>query len=67
VEVWANQVQAQCRELKLLSFDLDSLCINVLLNGLPDRFASFVDSICKAEENPSIEDIKIEVLRVNAG
>jgi hypothetical protein len=67
VEAWVNQVQALYRVRKLLSFDLDSLCINVLLNGLPDRFASFVDSICKAEENPSIEDIKIEIIRVNAG
>ncbi|GFZ52390.1 hypothetical protein JCM24511_10163 [Saitozyma sp. JCM 24511] len=67
VEVCVYHVQALYRELKLLSFDLDSLCINVLLNGLPDRFASFVDSIWKAEENPSIEDIKIEILRVNAG
>jgi hypothetical protein len=48
VEAWVNQVQAQYRELKLLSSDLETLCINVILNGLPDRFASFVDSICKA-------------------
>jgi hypothetical protein len=53
VEAWVNQVQAQYRDLKLLSFDLDSLCINVLLNRLPNRFASFVDSIWKDEENPS--------------
>jgi hypothetical protein len=66
VEAWVNQVQAQYRELKLLSSDLETLCINVLLNGLPDRFASFVDSIWKAEENPSIEGIKIEILRVYA-
>ena len=67
VEAWVNQVQAQYRELKLLKFDLDALCINVLLNGLPDRFGSFVDSIWTAEKNPSIEDIKISILRVNAG
>ncbi|RSH95808.1 hypothetical protein EHS25_000900 [Saitozyma podzolica] len=41
--------------------------VNVLLNGLPDRFGSFVDSIWTAEKNPSIEDIKISILRVNAG
>jgi hypothetical protein len=67
VEAWVNQVQAQYRELKLLKFDLDALCINVLLNGLPDRFGSFVGSIWTAEKNPSIEDIKISILRVNAG
>ncbi|GFZ52314.1 hypothetical protein JCM24511_10087 [Saitozyma sp. JCM 24511] len=67
VEAWVNQVQAQYRELKLLKFDLDALCINVLLNGLPDRFGSFVDSIWTAEKNPSVEDTKISILRVNAG
>ncbi|GFZ44308.1 hypothetical protein JCM24511_02030 [Saitozyma sp. JCM 24511] len=67
VEAWVNQVQAQYRELKLLKLDLDALCINVLLNGLPDRFGSFVDSIWTAEKYPSIEDIKISILRVNAG
>jgi hypothetical protein len=38
-----------------------------LLNCLPDRFGSFVDSIWTAEKDPSIEDIKISILRVNAG
>jgi hypothetical protein len=53
VEAWVNHVQAQNRDLKLLSLDLDSLCINVLLNRLPNRFASFVDSIWNDMENPS--------------
>lgn len=29
VEAWVNGEQAQYRELKLLSFDLDALCVNV--------------------------------------
>ncbi|GFZ51759.1 hypothetical protein JCM24511_09527 [Saitozyma sp. JCM 24511] len=58
VEAWA-----QYRELKLIKFDLDALCINVLLNGLPDRFGSFVDSSWTGEKNPSIEDIKVSILR----
>ena len=36
VEAWMNEVQAQYRELKLLSFDLDALCVNVMLNGSPE-------------------------------
>lgn len=45
VEAWVNEVQAQYsyRELKLLSFDLDAVCVNVMPNDLPERFASFVD------------------------
>ena len=36
VEAWVNEVQAQYRELKLLSFDFDALCVNVMLNGSPE-------------------------------
>jgi len=67
VEAWVNEVQAQYRELKLLSFDFDALCVNVMLNGLPERFASFVDGVWTASENPSIEDVRVAVLRINAG
>jgi hypothetical protein len=42
---WVDQVKAQHRELKSLKFDLDALCVNVLLNGLPDRFSSYVDNV----------------------
>ncbi len=38
-------IQAQYREFKLLTFDLDALCANVLLNGLPKQFATFVDGV----------------------
>jgi hypothetical protein len=43
VNAWVNEIKAQYRELKSLNFDLDSLCVNVLLNGLPERFQAFVD------------------------
>lgn len=46
------------RELKLLSFDLDAVCVNVMPNDLPERFASFVDG-----HNPSIEDVRVAALR----
>jgi len=67
VEAWVNEVQAQYRELKLLSFDLDALCVNVMLNGLPERFASFLDGVWTSSENPSIEDVRVAALRINAG
>ena len=67
VEAWVNGVLAQHRELKLLRFDLDLLCVNVLLNGLPERFGSYVDQVWTANENPSIEDIRVAILRINAG
>jgi hypothetical protein len=35
---WVNEVKAQHRELKSLNFDLDALCVNVLLNDFPSRF-----------------------------
>jgi len=50
VESWANEVQAQCSEPKLLSFDLDALCVYVMLNGLPEQFESFVDGVWTASE-----------------
>ena len=54
VEVWVNEVQAQYRELKLLSFDLDALCVNVMLNGLPERFTSFVDGVWTAARTQAL-------------
>jgi hypothetical protein len=38
-----------------------------VLNGLPERFASFVDGVWTASENPSIEDVRVAVLTINAG
>ncbi|RXK34623.1 hypothetical protein M231_08121 [Tremella mesenterica] len=67
VEEWVNKVLAQYRDLKVLSYDLNQLCGNVLLNGLPDRFSSFIDGIWKEDDTPSVENIKIKILRVSAG
>lgn len=67
VEGWVNTVLAQHRELKLVRFDLDALCVNVLLNGLPERFSSYVDQVWTANANPTIEEIRIAILRINAG
>jgi len=38
-----NEVRAQYHELKLLSFDLDALCVNVMLNGLPEATLELLD------------------------
>jgi len=54
------------RELKLLSFDLDALCVNSMLNRLPKLITSFVDGVWTLSENPSIEDVRVAVLRINA-
>jgi len=67
VEAWVNTVLAQHRELKLVRFDLDALCVNVLLNGLPERFTSYVDQVWTASANPTIEEIRVAILRINAG
>lgn len=39
------------RELKLLSFDLDALCVNSMLNRLPKLITSFVDGVWTLSEN----------------
>jgi hypothetical protein len=67
VEAWVNQAIARYRELKLLEFNLDQLCVNVLLNGLPARFGSYLDQVWTSSENPSIESVKLAILRINAG
>ncbi|RSH89860.1 hypothetical protein EHS25_001846 [Saitozyma podzolica] len=54
---WVNEVKAQHRGLKSLSFDLDALCVNVLLNGLPDRFSSYVDNVWTNSETPTIDSV----------
>ncbi|KAI9638717.1 uncharacterized protein MKK02DRAFT_21837, partial [Dioszegia hungarica] len=67
VENWVNQVQSQYRELKVLDFNLDTLLINVLLNGLPSRFAAFVDSVWTTDSHLTAEALKIKILQVNSG
>lgn len=67
VEAWVNDLFARHRELKVLKFDLDMTCINVLLNGLPPRFSAYVDQVWTATSNPTPEDVRLSVLRINAG
>ncbi|RSH83888.1 hypothetical protein EHS25_003483 [Saitozyma podzolica] len=67
VNAWVNEIKAQYRELKSLNFDLDSLCVNVLLNGLPDRFQAFVDTVWTATDSPTIDSVCDSILRINAG
>ncbi len=57
-------LQAQYRELKLLS-PLTSMR-SVSMSGVPERFASFVDGVRTASENPSSEDVRVVIL-INAG
>nr|XP_019042253.1 hypothetical protein I302_08854 [Kwoniella bestiolae CBS 10118]OCF21183.1 hypothetical protein I302_08854 [Kwoniella bestiolae CBS 10118] len=64
---WVNEVLAQHRELKTLKYDIDSLCVNVLLNGLPARFSSYVDAVFERAETPSIESVCDAILRIDAG
>lgn len=67
VEAWVNKVKAQYRELKALDFDLDAMCVNVLLNGLPDTFHAFKDSIWTTTASPSIDFVADAIVRINAG
>jgi hypothetical protein len=67
VSEWVNQVKAQHRELQSLHFNLDALCVNVLLNGLPDRFSSYVDNVWTFSETPTIESVSDSILRIDAG
>jgi hypothetical protein len=62
-----NEVRAQHRELKSLSFDLDALCVNVLLNGLPDRLFSYVDNVWTNSETSTIDSVSDSILRIDAG
>jgi hypothetical protein len=67
VNAWVNEIKAQYRELKSLNFDLDSLCVNVLLTGLPERFQAFVDTVWTATDSPTIDSVCDSILRINAG
>lgn len=67
VSEWVNQVKAQHRELKSLQFNLDALCVNVLLNGLPERFSSYVDNVWTNSETPTIDSVCDSILRIDAG
>ncbi|EIW69763.1 hypothetical protein TREMEDRAFT_61527 [Tremella mesenterica DSM 1558] len=55
VEEWVNKVLARYDDFKVLSYDLDQLGVNVLLNGLPDCFSLFINGIWKEDETPSVE------------
>lgn len=66
-KAWVTEVQAQYRKLSASFFDLDALCVNVPLNGLPEQSASFDDGVWTASKNPSIEDVRLAVLRIIAG
>jgi hypothetical protein len=43
------------------------MCINVLLNGLPPQFSAYVDQVWTATASPTPEDVRLSVLRINAG
>jgi hypothetical protein len=67
VSEWVNQLKAQHRELKSLQFNLDALGVNVLLNGLPERFSSYVDNVWTSSETPTIDSVCDSILRIDAG
>lgn len=66
VQTCANQMIARFPELKVLSFDLDQCCVNILLNALPARFGSYLDNVWTSTENLSIESVKLAILPINA-
>lgn len=63
---WVNGVIARAEELKGMSFDLDALTQNVLLNGLPRRFDSHVESVWTTPIIPSSEDLIANILIVDS-
>jgi hypothetical protein len=67
VERWLNDVHAQYCELSTLKFTLNDLYVNVLLAGLPERFTSYIDQVFIASEKPVAEDVRLAILRLNAG
>lgn len=67
VQAWVNSVIAMYQELDHLKFDLKSLCINVLLNGLPERFEPFIDQVWASTEAPTIESLKVAIANIDAG
>jgi hypothetical protein len=67
VNAWVSKIKAQYSEVKSLIFDLDSLCVNVLLTGLPERFQAFVNTVWTAANSPTIDSVCDTILRINAG
>jgi hypothetical protein len=45
VEAWVDKALARYRELRVMSFELVQLCSNILLNGLPAHFGSYLDNV----------------------
>lgn len=66
VVTWVDKVMTQYQELKVLKFDLDNLCINVLLSGLPRRFEAFIDQIWTDETSPTVEELRAKILRIDS-
>lgn len=67
VKQWLNDIHAQYNELSILNFSLKNLYVNVLLNGLPERFTSYVDQVFISNDAPEPEDVRLAILRLNAG
>lgn len=67
VNLWINEVLAQFRELATMQYSLDSLCVNVLLHGLPERFNGFTDTVWSSATTPTVESVSDAILRINAG
>ena len=61
MEAWVNQTIGRYPELKTLDFDLDQLCVNVLLHGLPKRFGSYLDQVWTSSDTPMINNIRLAI------
>jgi hypothetical protein len=64
---WINSVDQQWQELKAIKYDLDSLCANVLLHGVPLGFESYVGNVWTAAKTPTPQEVMESILRVDAG
>ena len=67
VGAWVNKVQTQYHELKLLSFELNALCADTMINGLPDRVTSIVNGVWTMSMSPGIKYAWSAILGINAG
>lgn len=67
INAWVNEVRAQYRELVTIKYNLEALCVNVLLQGLPDRFNAFVDNVWSSTNAPTIDNVSDAILRIDAG
>lgn len=66
VVTWVDTVMTQYQELKVLKFDLDTLCVNVLLSGLPNRFLAFIDQTWTDDDAPNVQDLRATILRIDS-